>query len=173
MANAKNEEKVITGLETATDVQETEYDLVKSLLEAANYENDPDLVTTIDLCRNGKYLFSFGIHPIGDEEVKKLRKKATVYMPNPANRKLPKIEKDFNDGLFNSLIIYAATIDEDKKKIWGNPAIMQKFDLVEPHESIDKLLTVGEKGDISNRIVEISGLEENANTVTEEEFVKN
>lgn len=175
MANTKNveEEKIVTGLETATDVKETEYDLVKALLEAANYENDPDLVTTIDLCRNGKYLFSFSIHPIGDEEVKALRKKATSYMPNPANRKLPKIEKDFDDGLFNSLIIYAATVEEDKKKIWGNPAIMQKFDLVEPYESINKLLTVGEKADVSSKVVEISGLEDGKDTVSEEDYAKN
>lgn len=175
MANIKKdeEEKVITGLETARNEADTEYDLVKSLLEAANYENDPDLVTTIDLCRNGKFLFSFGIHPLGDEEVKALRKRATTYMPNPANRKLPKIEKDFNDGLFNSLIIYAATIEEDKKKIWGNPTIMQKFDLLEPYESINKLLTVGEKADISSKVVEISGLEDGTDTITEEEYVKN
>lgn len=173
MAVKKEEEKVITGLETAKNVEEAEYDLVASLLAAANYENDPELVTTIDLCRNGKFLFSFSIHPLGDEEVKRIRKKATTYMPNPANRKLPKIEKDFDDGLFNSLIIYAATVEEDKKKIWGNPAIMQKFDLVEPHESINKLLTVGEKADISSKVVEISGLEDGKEELSEEEYVKN
>lgn len=173
MAVKKEEEKVITGLETATKVEDAEYDLVASLLKSANYENDPDLITTIDLCRNGKFLFSFSIHPLGDEEVKRIRKRATSYMPNPANRKLPKIEKDFDDGLFNSLIIYAATVDEDKKKIWGNPAIMQKFELTEPHESINKLLTVGEKADISSKVVEISGLEDGKDEVSKEEYVKN
>ena len=169
----ENEEKVVTGLETASDKENAEYDLVKSLLEAANYENDPDLVTTIDLCRNGKFLFSFSIHPIGDEEVKALRKRATSYMPNPANKKLPKIEKDFDDGLFNSLIIYAATVEEDKQKIWGNPAIMQKFNLVNPYDSINKLLTVGEKADISSKVVSISGMEENESDISKEEYTKN
>ena len=47
-----------TPISKAKNVEEAEYDLVQSLLAAANYENDPDLVTTIDLCRNGKFLFS-------------------------------------------------------------------------------------------------------------------
>lgn len=168
----KEENAIVTGLENASDVKEAEYDLVASLLEAANYREDEGLITTVEIKRNGKFLFEVSIRPLGDEEVKVARKKATTYMPNPTNRKLPKIEKEFNTGLFNSLIIYAATTEEDKAKIWGNKAIMDKFNLVEAHEAVNVLLTVGEKTALADKVVEISGMDDEEE-ITTEEYVKN
>lgn len=166
----KNEDReIITGLE-ATKNPDAEYDLVASLLEAADFRND---LTTVEIRRNGKFLFEVNIHPVGDEEVKAIRKKATTMMPNPQNRKLPKIEKEFNSGMFNSLLIYTASTDEDRKNIWGNETIMKKYNLVEPYESIDKLLTVGEKAALSDKVIEISGMDIEDEEVTEEEYVKN
>lgn len=167
------EKEIVTGLENASNPKEAEYDLVAALMEAASYREDKDLITTVNIQRSGKFLFSVNIRPIGDDEVKVARKKATKYMPNPNNRKLPPIEKEFNSNLFNSLIIYAATTDEDKQKIWGNKAIMDKFGLVEPHESINVLLTVGEKSVLSDKVVEISGMDIEDEEVNTEEYVKN
>ena len=176
MAAKKHEDEImVTGLETATtakEKKEKEYDLVASLLKAADYRNDEDLITTAEIRRNGKFLFEVNLHPIGDEEAKKIRRKATSYMPNPTNKKLPPIEKDFNSGLFNALIIYHGTTEEDKKRIWGNKEIMDKFNLIEPHESIDVLLTVGEKNKLSDLVIEISGWNEETDK-DEEEYVKN
>lgn len=172
--NEKNLElEIATGLETASDKKEAEYDLVAALLEAASYREDKDLLTTIDIKRSGKYLFSVNIRPIGDAEVKAARKKATKYMPNPQNRKLPPIEKEFNSGLFNALLIYYATTEEDKQKIWGNKTLMEKYNLVEPHESIDILLTVGEKVALSDKVIEISGMDVEEEEVTLEDYTKN
>lgn len=168
-AKKEEQQEIITGLECANDTKAAEYDLVASLLEAADYRND---ITTVDICRGGKFLFTVNIHPIGDDEVKVARKRATTMMPNPQNRKLPKIEKEFNVNLFNSLIIYTATTDEDKQKIWGNKAIMDKYNLVEPHESINILLTVGEKSELTNKVIEISGMDDDEEVSTEE-YTKN
>lgn len=173
MAAKKEEREIITGLEHAEDVKEAEYDLVASLMEAASYREDKDLITTVDIKRNKKFLFSVNVRPIGDTEVRTARKKATKYMPNPQNRKLPPIEKEFNSGLFNSLIIYFATTDEDKAKIWGNKAIMDKFGLVEAYESVDVLLTVGEKTELADLIVEISGMDNENEEVNKEDYTKN
>lgn len=173
MAAKKEEVAIVTGLEAVNDVKDAEYDLVAALMEAANFRADEDLITTVDICRGGRFLFSVNIHPIGDDEVKVARKRATTMMPNPQNRKLPKIEKEFNANLFNSLIIYAATTDEDKKNIWGNRAIMDKYNLVEPHDSINVLLTVGEKSALTDKVIEISGMDPEDDEVTNEEYVKN
>lgn len=179
-AKKKTDENIVTGLETAKTVKEKkekEYDLVASLLKAANYRNDEDLITTAEVRRNGKFFFEVNLHPLGDEDVRKLRKKATKYMPHPNNKKLPPIERDFDSSLFNALIIYAATTEEDKKKIWGNKEIMEEFNLVEPHESVDVLLTVGEKNRMSALVLKISGWDEeeydNSDDEVEEEYVKN
>lgn len=173
MAAKENEKEIVTGLENAVDVKEAEYNLVAALMEAANYREDKDLITEVDIKRGGKYLFTVHIRPIGDDEARTARKKATSYMPNPTNRKLPKIEKDFNNSLFNSLIIYYATTDEDKEKIWGNKAIMDKFGLIEPYESIDTLLTIGEKTALADTVVDISGMDIEEEEVSVEEYTKN
>lgn len=172
--NEKNlENEILTGLENTENPKEAEYDLVSALLEAASYKEDKDLITEVDIKRAGKFLFTVRIRPLSDVEAKQARKKATRMMPNPQNKKLPPIEKDFDNSLFNSLIIYAATVEEDKKNIWGNKAIMDKFNLVEPHESISILLTVGEKSALADKVVEISGMDDDEDEVTTEEYVKN
>lgn len=170
---AEKEKEIMTGLEHAQDQKEAEYDLVKALLAAADYREDNDMITPVDIKRGGKFMFTVNIHPIGDQEVKAARKRATVYMPNPNNKKLPPIEKDFKSGLFNSLIIYAATTEKDKKEIWGNKVIMEKYGCVEPHETIDVLLTVGEKSWLSDLVVDISGMNTDDEEVSKEEYVKN
>ena len=167
------EKEIVTGLENASTPKEAEYNLVAALLEAAGYREDEDLITTVEIKRAGKFLFEVNIRPIGNDETKAARKKATKMMPNPQNRKLPPIEKEFDSGLFNSLIIYYATTEEDKAKIWGNAAIMDKFNLVNPWESIDILLTIGEKTALSDKVVEISGMDLDDDEVTDEEYVKN
>lgn len=169
----ENEKDIVSGLETATDVKAAEYDLVAALMEAAAYREDKDLITTVDIKRGGKYLFSVNIRPIGDAETRAARKKATKYMPNPQNRKLPPIEKEFNTSLFNSLIIFYATTEEDQAKIWGNPAIKDKFGLVEAHEAIDVLLTIGEKTALADKVIEISGMDIEDDEVSTEEYTKN
>lgn len=170
MTTKKEEEVIVTGLESAHDKKEAEYDLVAALLEAAAFNED---LTPVDITRNGKVLFTVHIHPLSDDAVKVARKRATVMMNNPQNRKLPKIEKEFNTNLFNSLIIYAATSEEDQKNIWGNKAIMDKYDLVEPHESINVLLPVGAKSELTNKVIEISGMSDEDEEVTTGDYTKN
>lgn len=171
---AKEEKNaIVTGLEVTENRKEAEYDLVASLMEAASYREDKDLITTVEIKRGGKFLFAVNIRPVSDDEVRIARKKATTYMPNPQNRKLPKIEKDFNAGIFNAMLIYMATTEEDKTKIWGNRAIMDKYNLVEGYESIDVLLTVGEKTALADKVIEISGMDIEDDEVSEEEYTKN
>ena len=173
MAKATEKDiEIVTGLENVENKKEAEYDLVAALMEAASYRDDKELITTVDIKRSGKYLFSVDIHPIGDDEVRAARKKATTYMPNPQNRKLPKIEKEFNGGMFNALIIYAGTTEEDRVRVWGNRAVMDKFGLVEPYESISVLLTAGEKAALSDKVIEISGMDIE-DDVSTEEYTKN
>ena len=175
----KNTEKVnVTGLDEATNRKEAEYDLVTSLLAAADYKNSEEAITEIEIKRNGVYYFSVHIHPVSDKDTRFARKKATIYMANPNSKKLPPIEKDFDTTKFRSWIIYLATTEEDQKKIWGNTAVMQKHDLQEPWESVDVLLAFGEKTKLFDQITEISGLDEDGNVDTEEvmdeeEYAKN
>lgn len=168
------ENTVVTGLENASNRKEAEYDLVKALFEAAEFKTADDQITEVEIKRAGKFLFSVHIHPISEPDARFARKKATIYMPNPQGKKLPPIEKDFDSSKFNSWLIYLATTEEDQQKIWGNPSIMQKFGLAQPVESIDNLLTLGEKRKLADLVTEISGMDDDdEEIVDEEEYAKN
>jgi len=148
----------VTGLDTAANRKEAEYDLVESLLKASEFRTSEDNITEADIKRDGKVLFTVRLHPIGETEARQARKKATTYMPNPNGKKLPPIEKEFNATKFSSWLIYLATVEEDQKNIWGNPAIMSKFNIIDPVDTIDILLMYGEKDRLSNLVGEISGM---------------
>lgn len=167
------EKELVTGLENAEDRKEAEYDLVKALLESADYKDAEESITEAEIKRSGKYLFTVHLHPISEPDARFARKKATTYMPNPQNKKLPPIEREFDTSKFNSWLIYLATTEEDQQKIWGNPVIMQKFGLAQPFESIDVLLTLGEKHRLADLVTDISGMNDDEETVDEEEFSKN
>lgn len=173
---AKNEEmekKDLTGLETASNPKDAEYDLTTALLKAAEFRNSDEAITEVEIRRGGVYYFTLHIHPISDTEARRCRKKATKFMPNPNNRKLPPIEKEFDAAKFNSLIIYTASTQEDREKIWGNPKVMDKYDILDPVETVDLLLAVGEKVDLVDTIMDISGMDPNDEEVTPEEYAKN
>jgi len=160
------------GLDAVNNRAAAEYDLVKSLLEAADFRTSDNSVISIDIRRNGKFYFSIRLHPLGDDEVRQARKYATVYGKNPQGAKYPQIEKDFNASLFNSWMIYLATVPEDQEKIWGNPTIKEKYNLLQNVETIDILLRFGEKSALLDQISKISGMEEET-SLEPEEYAKN
>ena len=173
--NTENKKEVVTGLDQAADRKEAEYDLVTALLTAAEFKTQEDAITEVEIKRNGVYLFTVHVHPLSDPDTRVARRKATTYMPNPQGKKLPKIEKEFNEPVFNSWVVYLATTGEDQQKIWGNQQVMQKYGLAMPAETVDVLLTVGEKRKLVDVILEISGMEDEdeEETATQEDYAGN
>ena len=176
------ERENITGLDQAENRKEAEYDLVTSLLEAAEFKTSDDNITEAEIKRNGKFLFSVKLHPISERDTRMARKKASTYMPNPNNKKLPKIVKEQDEVLFKSWLIYLATTEEDQQRVWGNRALMDAKGLMEPVESIDILLTAGEKDKMFDLVGKISGFEdddvadgddETDSTMDEVDYAKN
>lgn len=171
---AEKEQVTVTGLEMAADRKDVEYDLVKSLLAAMDYQKEEENITEVEIRRNGKFYFSVHLHPISDEQIRTARKKSTVYVPNPNNKKLPPIEKELNSVRMKSMAIYLATTEEDQQKIWGNPAVKEKAGLMENYESVDVLLNAGEKLKLWETVLDISGLnDDDDDTMDEEEYSKN
>ena len=60
---AETEKKSVTGLDTASNRKDAEYNLVEALLGAADYKNDS---TEVEIKRNGVYMFSVHIRVIGE-----------------------------------------------------------------------------------------------------------
>lgn len=163
----KNEN--VTGLENATDRKGAELDLIERLFMAAGYKEAPDSIQPIDITRNGTYLFTLHIHPIGDDDVAKANKEAAIMVKNPNGKHLPKIQAGSDKSKYKSWLIYLATTEADQKQIWGNPVLMQKLGIYQPWESIDKMLTLGDKSKLVEKIAEISGLEDDEEDEMDEE----
>lgn len=173
MASVETKKENVLGLDTAPDRAEAEYNLVESLLTAASFKESADNVSSVDIKRSGVYLFTVHIHPISDKDTAFAKKKATKMGPHPNNRKM-QIAKEVLDYKLTSWLIYLATTEEDQKKIWGNPEIMSKFNLMEPWEAVDVLLTVGEKNKLAGIIAEISGMDDDDDESMDDiEFAKN
>ena len=170
MATKNPEKETVTGLDVAPDYKEAEYDLVTSLLMAANYKDEE--ITRVKIARAGKLLFYVNIHPLSDADVRDAQKKAGIYKPNPNNKKLGTVKVDTDNAKLSSWLIYLATTEADQDQIWGNPAIMKKFELAQPWESIDVLLKPGEKADLLEEVLKISGMndDEDEEQMDEETF---
>lgn len=165
---AKEKEKTLETTGIPDNVAEQEYNLLESLLMAA--EGNEEL-TPARIERNGKYLFTVHLHAITEKDKVTARKKATSFMANPAGKNLPLIEKDTDNALYRSWLIFLATSDEDKQKIWGRKEIKDKYNLMTSAESVDILLKAAEKEALIDLIASLSGFGEDS--VSVEEFAKN
>ena len=90
-------------------------------------------------------------------------------MKNPNGKKLPPIEKEYDNLKFQWAMIYTATVEEDRKKIWANKTFMEKKDILEPWESVGILLKPGERADIFSLVAELSGIGDDDDEVEDEE----
>lgn len=154
-----------------------EKDLIAGLLAAADYATDEDNIQPVQIKRNGKLYFEFNIHPLSEKELIKIRKQSTVYYKNPAGKHLPKIEGDTRIDELRSRKIYAATTEEDRRKLWDNPQVKaglkaKGIDIIEEWEIIDAVLMGGEKFALSEKIDDISGYNDNEELELEE-YAKN
>lgn len=166
MANQKEKESV-TGLDQASNRKEMERDLLTSLFAAADYKKADDNIKEVRVERNGVYFFTLHLHPLSDADITFANKKATIYKDHPQGKKYGKIEVGYDKSIFKSWVIYLATTEEDQKKIWGNKEFMAHFNLQQPWESIDQMLTVGDKNKLVEVITDISGLEDDEDEAEE------
>ena len=153
--------------EMQASARENETSLLDGLLAAANYKEDDDETVEIVINRNKKDLFSFHIHPLSEEDFNRCRKRATKYVKSRANAGI-RVPEEVDTVKYRCMLIYEATVPEDRKKIWDNKALWKAKDLATGTEAVDVLLKAGEKNAICEKIDSISGYE-----MTEEEVAKN
>lgn len=144
--------------------------LLSGLLAAAEYADDKSAQKKIEIKRHGKKLFEFTIRPLSEEESNQCLRSSTKKLPNPMGKRYPKIDGDVDYVALRSRKIYAATIEEDQKKLWDNPKVKSKLNLITSLDVIDKVLLAGEKARIVEQIDELSGFNPD---VDDEEFIKN
>ena len=147
------------GMEQPTQEQilMSESELLRGLIEAGNEKDSEASYERIQIKRGGKLKFEFRIRPISEEES---HDHATKFAPR--KRGQPKREIETNMSKFRSWLIYTATVDEDRAKLWDNKQAQQAFNVLQGVDVIDCVLLSGEKDRIIDRINEISGYDDEA-----------
>lgn len=158
---------IATPEEKQADARKNEDDLLNGLLAAANYKDDEDESVEIVINRQGKDLFSFHIHPLSEEDFNRCRKRCTKYVKSKTNAGV-RIPEEVDTVKYRCMLIYEATIPEDRAKIWDNKQLWKAKDLATGIEAVDILLKAGEKNAVCEKLDTISGYE-----MTEEEVAKN
>lgn len=156
-------------MDEATDkgmLRRNEDDILTGLLTAANYRNDEDEITPIEISRNGKVLIKFRIRPLSEEEYTRVRNKYTKFVRNKnLGIKMP---EDTDTDMYRNAIIYEATVEEDRAKVWRNKEAWTQLNVISGPQLIGKVLKAGEKDAVCDKIDSISGY-----SALAEETVKN
>lgn len=148
---------------TNEDYLAMESDILRGLLDAAR-DKDRETVK-IEIARNGKVYFSFRVRGLTEEEDNACREQASKYVLN--KRTGMKIRDSFNPVKYRSLLIYHATVEEDRKRLWDNQEAWAKLNVLAGWQLIDKVLMAGEKDAILAKIEELSGFKDENEEIEE------
>lgn len=169
------EERKFTEEETKNYIRVNEEDFIQGLIEAAGYTSEER--QRIEIVREKRLFFAFSIRPLGSEEYEKCRKKHTKYVRNKQlGMKMP---EDTDRIKYQSAIIFQATIEDDREKLWNNKKVWSSleakgYQIMSGLDVIEYTLKAGEKDMILTAIDKLSGYDENLEEVANlEDVAKN
>jgi hypothetical protein len=152
-----NDNNYKTEEEIKEEILMSEDDLLHGLLELGKSKEQTDSFRKIQIKRDGKLYIEFRVRPISEDESQDCWRTATKYAHR--NKNEPRRAIETNTSLFRSYVIYRATVEEDRAKIWDNKQAMAAFKIFQGVEMIDRILLAGEKARIIETIDEISGFD--------------
>lgn len=152
--------------DTRALIRTNEEDFIQGLISAAEFVSEE--TQRIEIVRNERLLFAFTIRPLSSEEYEKCRKKHTKYVRNKQlGMKMP---EDTDRVKYQSAIIYQATTEEDRAKLWDNRKVWdtlnaRKDRIMNGLDVIECTLKAGEKDRILEAIDKLSGYDANLEEV--------
>ena len=156
----------VTEQEIKEELLFNEDEILRALTDKEQHEDRVETSTVLF----GKTTFSFRIRPLSEKEWDKCRERNTKYSKN---RRLGgmRLPESTNTTGYHSDLIYTATVDEDKAKLWDNKRLWAAVNAVTGTDMVDKLIPyAGKKQAIVERIERLSGYDEDEEY---EETVKN
>lgn len=160
------EDKEFSTEETKNQMRMNEEDFIQGLINAAGYSTDE--CQTIDIAREGRVFFCFRIRPLSEDEYNRCKEKHTKYVRNKQlGMKMP--EKT-NAAKYRSELIYQATVEEDRKKLWDNKRVWEALrdkdlQIMNGLDVVEYSLKAGEKDRVIEAIDQLSGYESNLEEV--------
>lgn len=144
-------------------IRKYEDDILGGLLAAANYKESEEETANIEVVRNGAIVLAFRIRPLGEEEYLKCKKANTNYKRNKSLG--TKIAESVDAARYRAQLIYEATVEEDREKIWMNRDAWKKLNVLNGIDLVEVVLKAGEKDEILQKLDEISGYRPNLEDV--------
>lgn len=152
-------------LEEKEEIRSTEDDTLPALLafatETTRGENEE-----VTVKRRSGTVLAFHIHPLLETDYLECRDLATPRTRRSSNNSLG-IPDEMNIPRYRCLLILAATTEEDKKRLWQQPALWSQLGVLNAQDAIERCLRAGEKQRIVQRIDEISGYGSQAESLEE------
>lgn len=149
-----------------TLIREYEDDILGGLIAAASYKDDENETAKIQIVRDKKIVLEFSIRPLGEEEYMKCRKNNTTYRKN--KQVGTRVAESVDAARYRAELIYRATVDEDRAKIWDNRQAWDRLAVVCGIDLVEVALKAGEKDMILEKLDELSGYQ-----ISLEETAKN
>lgn len=143
---------------TQEEMLMSEQDILAGILAVGKESEEGVTTKLIQIRREGKVQFQFRVQILSEDEQQACWKRATKYAKAKPGQ--PKKAIETNPSLFRSHMIYAATVAEDRAKVWDNRTAMDAFNIINPVEMVDKLLRPGEKSRVIDEIELLGGYED-------------
>ncbi len=160
------EEMEFTEEENKQQMRVHEEDFIQGLIDAASYIQDER--QKIEIIRDGKLYFAFSIRPLSEEEYDRCKKKYTKYVRNKQlGMKMP---EETNSVKYRDALIYQATVDEDRERLWENKTVWEALrnkglQIMNWLDVIEYTLKAGEKDKVLEAIDKLSGYDTNLEEV--------
>lgn len=153
MSKFDNDEIPMAQQEMQAALAINEDEILKALTGQAQYENRTETVEVS--FGNAKY--AFRIRPLSEKEWDKCRERNTKYSKNRRLGGIRVPESTDTTG-YHSDLIYTATVDEDRAKLWDNKVFWNATGALTGRDMVDKLIPyAGKKQAIIERIEALSG----------------
>lgn len=142
------------------ELLEAEPDLLRGLLNAASQLHNETRTIQIKRhdtdAKSDRVFFTFRIHPLSEKDYDWCRDQCTQYV---RNRRLGgvKVPEDTDTVAYRALLIYTATVDEDKKALWDNKRAWDLLNVISGPDCVEAALKAGEKNAVIDQIDDLSG----------------
>lgn len=137
---------------TQEELLMSEDEILQAMIEAA--EEKEHTYKRAQIVRDKVVKLTFRVRGLSEDEVHACRKKAVT---KRGKKYGVNVAEEVDGVLFRNLVIYTATHEEDRKKLWDNKAFWKKYNLVTGTDAIDKILFGGEKEAVMDLIDSLSG----------------
>lgn len=136
-----------------------EGNIVDALLQAAAYRNVENHRQPVKIVRNKKVLFRFTIEALDEDTWRRCRAQNT--------RNKGKRNEETDEARFISQLIYEATIEEDKQRVWNNKAVWKQLNVLTGVDVVNAVLLPAEKIKLAEELEKLSGYNEDLDEMIE------